>query len=275
MSVGSWHEESTGVCGRTGVTGGKETDKLSEKSHFHFTTGWPRDADACAYLEIRTRRDVLADGLRLFVRYRLDNDIRGTTFSLFSQLQLFTLVFLYPTFLSNTDRLGRLGTCSAQRQVTVQPGPIIRTEGSHITIWCNVTGYKEGVEQDFEWSMYLYTAPDREIRIVSTSQHNYAYALYSQRVNSKEIYIERLSGDSVLLHITKLQATDQGMYECYTPNTDSRYLGSYSARTNLTGEPPPNFHLTLIYNVVCFQQHCGFAFMSLIQTGQVLPQEAG
>ncbi|NP_001153138.1 immunoglobulin superfamily member 3 precursor [Danio rerio] len=128
-------------------------------------------------------------------------------------------------------------TCSAQRQVTVQPGPLIRTEGSHITIWCNVTGYKEGVEQDFEWSMYLYTAPDREIRIVSTSQHNYAYALYAQRVNSKDIYIERLSGDSVLLHITKLQATDQGMYECYTPNTDSRYLGSYSARTNLTVIP--------------------------------------
>uniref|UniRef100_A0A671SUJ6 Immunoglobulin superfamily member 3 n=1 Tax=Sinocyclocheilus anshuiensis TaxID=1608454 RepID=A0A671SUJ6_9TELE len=123
------------------------------------------------------------------------------------------------------------------RQVTVQPGPLIRTEGSHITIWCNVTGYKEGVEQDFEWSMYLYTAPDREIRIVSTSQHNYAYALYAQRVNSKEIYIERLSRDSVLLHITKLQATDQGMYECYTPNTDSRYLGSYSARTNLTVIP--------------------------------------
>ncbi|XP_016143865.1 immunoglobulin superfamily member 3-like isoform X1 [Sinocyclocheilus grahami] len=127
-----------------------------------------------------------------------------------------------------------VSSCSAQRQVTVQPGPLIRTEGSHITIWCNVTGYKEGVEQDFEWSMYLYTAPDREIRIVSTSQHNYAYALYAQRVNSKEIYIERLGGDSVLLHITKLQATDQGMYECYTPNTDSRYLGSYSARTNLT-----------------------------------------
>ncbi|XP_059355818.1 immunoglobulin superfamily member 3-like [Carassius carassius] len=128
-------------------------------------------------------------------------------------------------------------SCSAQRQVTVQPGPLIRTEGSHITIWCNVTGYKEGVEQDFEWSMYLYTTPDREIRIVSTSQHSYAYALYAQRVNSKEIYIERLSGDSVLLHITKLQATDQGMYECYTPNTDSRYLGSYSARTNLTVIP--------------------------------------
>ncbi|XP_051565973.1 immunoglobulin superfamily member 3-like isoform X1 [Myxocyprinus asiaticus] len=130
-----------------------------------------------------------------------------------------------------------VSSCLAQRQVTVQPGPLVRTEGSHISIWCNVTGYKEGIEQDFEWSMYFYTAPDREIRIVSTSQHNYAYALYAQRVNSKEIYIERLSGDSALLHITKLQATDQGTFECYTPNTDSRYLGSYSARTNLTVIP--------------------------------------
>ncbi|XP_051998870.1 immunoglobulin superfamily member 3-like [Xyrauchen texanus] len=130
-----------------------------------------------------------------------------------------------------------VSSCLAQRQVTVQPGPLIRTEGSHITIWCNVTGYKEGVEQDFEWSMYFYTAPDREIRIMSTSQDNYAYALFAQRVNSKEIYIERLSGDSALLHITKLQATDQGTFECYTPNTDSRYLGSYSAKTNLTVIP--------------------------------------
>ncbi|XP_065105081.1 immunoglobulin superfamily member 3 [Paramisgurnus dabryanus] len=130
-----------------------------------------------------------------------------------------------------------VSSCLAQRQVTVQPGPLIRTEGSHVTIWCNVTGHKNGVEQDFEWSLYLYSSPDREIRIVSTSQQNYAYALYSQRVNSREVYIERLSGDSALLHITKIQASDQGMFECYTPNTDSKYLGSYSARTNLTVIP--------------------------------------
>ncbi|XP_042350929.1 immunoglobulin superfamily member 3 [Plectropomus leopardus] len=122
----------------------------------------------------------------------------------------------------------------AQRVVTVQSGPLVRTEGSHVTILCNVTGYKEGVEQDFEWSMYLPSAPDREIRIVSTAQPNYAYAVYAQRVNSKEIYVERLSGDSAVLHITKVQARDQGLFECYTPNTDGRYLGSYSARTNLT-----------------------------------------
>ncbi|XP_061698496.1 immunoglobulin superfamily member 3 isoform X2 [Syngnathoides biaculeatus] len=127
-----------------------------------------------------------------------------------------------------------LGAAVAQRVVTVQSGPLIRTEGSHVTIWCNVTGYKEGVEQDFEWSMYLPSAPDREIRIVSTAQPNYAYAVYAQRVNSKDIYVERLSRDSAMLHITKVQAKDQGLFECYTPNTDGRYLGSYSARTNLT-----------------------------------------
>ncbi|XP_071331860.1 immunoglobulin superfamily member 3 isoform X2 [Trachinotus anak] len=82
--------------------------------------------------------------------------------------------------------------------------------------------------------MYLPSAPDREIRIVSTAQPNYAYAVYAQRVNSKEIFVERLSRDSAVLHITKVQAKDQGLFECYTPNTDGRYLGSYSARTNLT-----------------------------------------
>ncbi|XP_069010073.1 immunoglobulin superfamily member 3 [Embiotoca jacksoni] len=126
------------------------------------------------------------------------------------------------------------GVAVAQRVVTVQSGPLVRTEGSHVTIWCNVTGYKDGVEQDFEWSMYLPSVPDREIRIVSTAQANYAYALYAQRVNSKEIFVERLSRDSAVLHITKVQAKDQGLFECYTPNTDGRYLGSYSARTNLT-----------------------------------------
>jgi immunoglobulin superfamily protein 2/3 len=128
------------------------------------------------------------------------------------------------------------GVSVAQRVVTVQSGPLVRTEGSHVTIWCNVTGYKEGMEQDFEWSMYLTSVPDREIRIVSTAQSNYAYAVYAQRVNSKEIWVERLTRDSALLHITKVQARDQGLFECYTPNTDGQYLGSYSARTNLTGE---------------------------------------
>ncbi|KAJ8350919.1 hypothetical protein SKAU_G00260490 [Synaphobranchus kaupii] len=135
------------------------------------------------------------------------------------------------------------GTSSAKRMVTVQSGPLVRTEGSHVTIWCNVTGYKEGVEQDFEWSMYLHSTPDREIRIISTSQPNYAYNVYAERVNRKEIYVERLTGDSALLHITKLETKDMGQFECYTPNTDGDYLGSYSAKTNLTGSIPTAFIL--------------------------------
>ncbi|XP_062390756.1 immunoglobulin superfamily member 3 [Sardina pilchardus] len=133
--------------------------------------------------------------------------------------------------------LAGLAPSWAKRVVTVQSGPLVRAEGSHATIWCNVTGYKEGVEQDFEWSMYLPSVPDREIRIVSTAQPNYAYAIFAQRVNSKEIWVERLSGDSALLHIAKLEAKDQGVFECYTPNTDGQFLGSYSARTNLTVIP--------------------------------------
>lgn len=123
VCVGSWHEEST-VWAYRGYKG-KDTDKESDEKHFQFTTGWPRDADACAYLEviksltsllrrgerspthahslsqIHTRRDALADGLR-----RFSVTDWTMTFSLFSQLQMFTLVFLYPTFLSNSDRLG-------------------------------------------------------------------------------------------------------------------------------------------------------------------------
>lgn len=163
---------------------------------------------------------------------------------------------LFSLSISLTPPPSVAGVAVAQRVVTVESGPLIRTEGSHVTIWCNVTGYKEGVEQDFEWSMYLPSAPDREIRIVSTAQPNYAYAVYAQRVNSKEIYVERLSRDSAVLHITKVQAKDQGLFECYTPNTDGRYLGSYSARTNLTGESlstRTNTYVNVQINHLCLQ----------------------
>uniref|UniRef100_A0A3B3RGR1 Immunoglobulin superfamily member 3 n=1 Tax=Paramormyrops kingsleyae TaxID=1676925 RepID=A0A3B3RGR1_9TELE len=116
----------------------------------------------------------------------------------------------------------------------ITPGPLVRTEGSHATIWCNVTGYRGALVQDFEWSMYLPSAPEREIRVVSTAQEDYAYAAYATRVASGDVYVERLAPDSVMLHISRLQARDQGLFECYTPNTDGEFLGSYSARTNLT-----------------------------------------
>lgn len=111
-----------------------------------------------------------------------------------------------------------------------------RTEGSHITIWCNVSGYQGPAEQNFQWSIYLPSAPEREVQIVSTVDSAFPYAIYTQRVRGGKIYVERVQGNSALLHITDLQARDAGEYECHTPNTDERYFGSYSAKMNLVGK---------------------------------------
>lgn len=128
------------------------------------------------------------------------------------------------------------GLTFAQRQVTVQEGPLYRTENSHITIWCKVSGYQGPAEQNFQWSIYLPSAPEREVQIVSTMDPSFPYAIYTQRVRSGEIYVERVQGDSALLHITELQDRDAGEYECHTPTTDERYFGSYSAKMKLVGK---------------------------------------
>ncbi|NXT75073.1 IGSF2 protein, partial [Zapornia atra] len=125
------------------------------------------------------------------------------------------------------------GSSRAQRLVTVQKGPLYRTEGSHVTLWCKVSGYQGPAEQTFRWSIYLPSAPEREVQIVSTADPSFPYAIYTQRVHSRGIYVERVQGDAVLLHITELQDRDAGEYECHTPNTDERYFGSYSAKTKL------------------------------------------
>ncbi|XP_068000793.1 immunoglobulin superfamily member 3 isoform X2 [Melanerpes formicivorus] len=130
-----------------------------------------------------------------------------------------------------------LGMALAQRKVTVQEGPLYRTEGSHITLWCKVSGYQGPSEQNFQWSIYLPSAPEREVQIVSTVDPSFPYAIYTQRVRSRGIYVERVQGDAVLLHITELQDRDAGEYECHTPNTDERYFGSYSAKMNLVVIP--------------------------------------
>uniref|UniRef100_A0A8B9UMC2 Immunoglobulin superfamily member 3 n=1 Tax=Anas zonorhyncha TaxID=75864 RepID=A0A8B9UMC2_9AVES len=129
------------------------------------------------------------------------------------------------------------GLALAQRHVAVQEGPLYRTEGSHVTLWCKVSGYQGPAEQNFQWSIYLPSAPEREVQIVSTADPSFPYAIYTQRVHSREIYVERVQGDAVLLHIKELQDRDAGEYECHTPNTDERYFGSYSAKMNLVVIP--------------------------------------
>ncbi|XP_066064290.1 immunoglobulin superfamily member 2 [Chamaea fasciata] len=130
-----------------------------------------------------------------------------------------------------------LGLATAQRVVTVQEGPLYRVRGSHVTLWCKVSGYQGPAEQNFQWSIYQPLAPEREVQIVSTVDPSFPYAIYAQRVRDRGIFVERLQGDAVLLHITELQERDAGQYECHTPNTDERYFGSYSAKTNLSVIP--------------------------------------
>ncbi|XP_032062686.1 immunoglobulin superfamily member 2-like [Aythya fuligula] len=130
-----------------------------------------------------------------------------------------------------------LGVGAGQRVVTVQKGPLYRVRGSHVTLWCKVSGYQGPAEQNFQWSIYMPSAPEREVQIVSMADPSFPYAIYTQRVHSQEIYVERVQGDAVLLHIKELQDQDAGEYECHTPNTDERYFGSYSAKTNLSVIP--------------------------------------
>lgn len=119
--------------------------------------------------------------------------------------------------------------------VSIQKGPLYRVRGTHITIWCNVSGYQKSVGQNFEWSTYQLSAPQKEMKIISTGDTGFSYAFYSRRVKTGEIYIEKIKEDSVLLHITDLKEMDAGVYECHTPNTEEAYLGTYSAKTNISG----------------------------------------
>ncbi|XP_060626555.2 immunoglobulin superfamily member 2 [Anolis sagrei] len=130
-----------------------------------------------------------------------------------------------------------LDFCTGQRMVSIQKGRLYRAKGYHVTIWCNVRGYQGQLQQDFQWSIYKPSAPDMEIQMIGTHDNFSPYAAYAQRVRSREIYIERLRGDSVLLHLTDLKDQDAGEYQCHTPSTDSKYLGTYSAKMNLSVIP--------------------------------------
>ncbi|KAG9470508.1 hypothetical protein GDO78_017579 [Eleutherodactylus coqui] len=130
-----------------------------------------------------------------------------------------------------------VGVSWAQREVTMQQGPLYRTVGSHITIWCKVSGYQGASEQNFQYSIYLPSAPDREVQMVSTQDPSFSYTIYNQRVRTGDISVERVTGDHTLLHIRQLQDRDTGEYECHTPNTDPKFYGSYSAKVNLSVIP--------------------------------------
>ncbi|XP_073470730.1 immunoglobulin superfamily member 3-like [Aquarana catesbeiana] len=113
----------------------------------------------------------------------------------------------------------------------VAPGPLFRTEGSSIFLWCNASGLSVGA---FEWSVFREHSPRRKLQIVSSVDPDFSYAIFQERMGGKrEIYLEKVGEDIARLHITHLRAQDAGEYECYTPNPTHRYQGAYSASVTL------------------------------------------
>ncbi|XP_033621590.1 immunoglobulin superfamily member 8 isoform X1 [Fukomys damarensis] len=124
-----------------------------------------------------------------------------------------------------------IGCCA--REVLVPKGPLYRVAGTTVFIPCNVSGYEGPAQQDFEWFQYRPKAPETALSIISTRDAQFSYAVFAARVEAGELQMQRLQGDAVLLRIAHLQAQDAGVYECYTPSTDTRYLGNYSGKVEL------------------------------------------
>uniref|UniRef100_A0A8C1BQK2 Ig-like domain-containing protein n=1 Tax=Cyprinus carpio carpio TaxID=630221 RepID=A0A8C1BQK2_CYPCA len=120
--------------------------------------------------------------------------------------------------------------CSGQIQVQIQEGPLYRVKGYPISISCNVTGFTGPPTRDFQ---FILKKPNMELNIISTSDKEFAYGVFSGRVEKKEIYIQRLSGSSVLLWIKNLQENDAGDLLCETLHRGGVYYGDYDDETKL------------------------------------------
>ncbi|KAI2647550.1 Immunoglobulin superfamily member 3 [Labeo rohita] len=102
--------------------------------------------------------------------------------------------------------------------------------GYPISISCNVTGFTGPSIRDFQ---FIVKKPNMDVNMISTSDPEFAYGMFSSRVRNKEINTERLSGSSVLLKIDNLLEEDAGDLFCETLHTGGAYLGDYAAVTKL------------------------------------------
>ncbi|XP_067229795.1 immunoglobulin superfamily member 8 [Chanodichthys erythropterus] len=119
--------------------------------------------------------------------------------------------------------------CCVCREVTLPAGPLYRVAGFSLSLPCTVSGYEGPRSQDFEWFQYREDAGTQHIGVVSTRDTGFPFAPFQGRVQAGEVRVERDSGDKARLVIQRLRPDDQGRYECYTPSTDSRFLGNYSS----------------------------------------------
>ncbi|KAI2647555.1 Immunoglobulin superfamily member 2 [Labeo rohita] len=162
--------------------------------------------------------------------------------------------------------------CSGQIQVHIQKGPLYRVKGYPISISCNVTGFTGPSNRDFQ---FIVKKPNMDVNMISTSDPEFAYGMFSSRVKNKEINTERLSGSSVLLKIDNLLEEDAGDLFCETLHTGGAYLGDYAAVTKLnviadtleasySGSPSQSLSEVRLFNILICRSP-GFSMVKRIK----------
>ncbi|XP_036964951.1 immunoglobulin superfamily member 2-like [Acanthopagrus latus] len=120
----------------------------------------------------------------------------------------------------------------AKVHTEVQAGPLYRVVGTPLSISCNVSGFiNPNAKQEFEFRVKKPANPMFEINIISTGDNDFGYAVYLDRVRTKEITLTHVSPTAVVFEIQSLQKNDEGEFECSVKNSENVYLGTYSAQT--------------------------------------------
>lgn len=122
-------------------------------------------------------------------------------------------------------------------------GPLYRVVGSLLSISCNTSGFSNNhTKKEFEFRVKM-PQDSFEINVISTHDQFFSYAMYLQRVKSKEVRLTHVTPNSAVFEIQSLRKSDEGEYECYVKNPEAVYDGTYNAKTTVRGNP---FFLSLI-----------------------------
>lgn len=118
----------------------------------------------------------------------------------------------------------------------VPEGPLIRVEGTEVVIPCNVSQYGGPSEQNFDWEFLANLGQDSKfVHILSTWDPWFMSPEYQDRVDRGEITLRRESNSAVEFVIGNIRPTDQGIYRCTTPSTDSVVQGNYNDVVEVKG----------------------------------------
>ena len=118
----------------------------------------------------------------------------------------------------------------------VPPGPLYRAVGHQLSVPCHVRGVNDSTSWiDFEFRVQ-HQGKNNIIIIISTRDPNRGDVVFSDRVRSKKIGVERSDPTAVILTISDLELTDTGEYECAVVNQERSYDGVYSAKTSVKGD---------------------------------------